>query len=168
MAAKLYVETSVISYLTARPSRDVISQAHQELTREWWGRAQTEFELYTSRLVVAEAQLGDAAAAAARLLVLEPITLLAETPESRLLAQKLLAAGGLPQKAASDALHIAVATVHGMDYLVTWNCKHIANARMMRSWQIRAVLRVMNRQSSVRRRNWQKIERIRSCGKIRS
>jgi predicted nucleic acid-binding protein len=64
--------------------------------------------------------------------VLEPITLLAETPESRALAKQLLAVGGLPSKAASDALHIAVATVHGMDYLVTWNCKHIANARMLR------------------------------------
>jgi predicted nucleic acid-binding protein len=78
--------------------------------------------------VVAEAALGDVAAAAARLAVLEPIALLAETPESRELARKLLAA----QKAAADALHIAVASVHGMDYLVTWNCKHIANARMLR------------------------------------
>jgi predicted nucleic acid-binding protein len=132
MRAKLYVETSVISYLTARPSRDVISLGHQQLTREWWDRAGLEFELYASRLVVAEAQLGDPVAAAARLVVLEPITLLAETPESRTLARKLLAAGGLPSKAASDALHIGVAAVHGMDYLVTWNCKHIANARMLR------------------------------------
>jgi predicted nucleic acid-binding protein len=132
MRAKLYVETSVISYLTARPSRDVISLGHQQLTREWWDRAVLEFELFASRLVVAEAQLGDPVAAAARLAVLEPITLLAETPESRTLARKLLAAGGLPSKAASDALHIGVAAVHGMDYLVTWNCKHIANARMLR------------------------------------
>lgn len=132
MRSKLYVETSVISYLTARPSRDVISLAHQELTREWWQRAASEFDLFASRLVVAEAQLGNPAAADARLAVLQPITLLAETAESRALARKLLAAGGLPAKAASDALHIAVATVHGMDYLVTWNCKHIANARMLR------------------------------------
>lgn len=132
MRSKLYVETSVISYLTARPSRDVIALGHQQLTREWWERASEEFELYASRLVVAEAQLGDRAAAAARLAVLEPITLLAETADCRLLAQKLLTAGGLPTKAASDALHIGVAAVHGMDYLVTWNCKHIANARMLR------------------------------------
>jgi predicted nucleic acid-binding protein len=132
MRAKLYVETSVISYLTSRPSRDVISLGHQQLTREWWVRAVGEFEMFASRLVVAEAQLGDPAAAAARLMVLEPITLLAETAESRALAQKLLAVGVLPKKAASDALHIAVAAVHGMDYLVTWNCKHIANARMLR------------------------------------
>jgi len=118
--------------LTARPSRDVIALGHQQLTREWWERAGDEFELYASRLVVAESQLGDPAAAAARFAVLEPITLLTETPESRALARKLLAAGGLPGKAGSDALHIAVATVHGMDYLVTWNCKHIANARMLR------------------------------------
>jgi predicted nucleic acid-binding protein len=94
--------------------------------------AESEFDLYASRLVVAEAQLGDPDAAAARLAALEPIALLNETAESRALASKLLTAGGLPRKAASDALHIAVATVHGMDYLVTWNCKHIANAHMLR------------------------------------
>jgi len=132
MRSKLYVETSVISYLTARPSRDPISLGHQQLTREWWSRAGTEFELFASRLVVAEAQVGDPGAAAARLAVLEPITMLAETTESRTLAQKLILTGGLPFKAASDALHIGIAAVHGMDYLVTWNCKHIANARMMR------------------------------------
>jgi predicted nucleic acid-binding protein len=132
MRSKVYVETSVISYLMARPSRDLISLAHQELTRAWWSRADSEFDLYASRLVVAEAQLGDPAAAAARLEVLDPMVLLAETPESRGLARKLLVAGGLPDKAAADALHIGVATVHGMDYLVTWNCKHIANARMVR------------------------------------
>jgi predicted nucleic acid-binding protein len=132
MRSKLYVETSVISYLTSRPSRDAISLGHQQLTREWWGRAGAEFDLYASRLVVAEAQVGDPAAAAARLAALNPITLLAETLESRALARTLVAAGGLPAKAASDALHIGIAAVHGMDYLVTWNCKHIANARMMK------------------------------------
>jgi predicted nucleic acid-binding protein len=132
MRSKLYVETSVISYLTARPSRDVIALGHQQLTREWWEQACREFEMYASRLVVAEAQLGDAVAAAARLAILEPITLLAETAACCALAGKLLAAGALPSKAASDALHIGVAAVHGMDYLVTWNCKHIANARMLR------------------------------------
>ena len=76
--------------------------------------------------------MGDPAAAAARLVALKPITLLAETPESRALARALIAKGGLPVKAASDALHIGIAAVHGMDYLVTWNCKHIANARMMK------------------------------------
>lgn len=132
MRSRLYVETSVISYLTSRPSRDVIALAHQELTREWWPRAVSEFDLYVSRLVIAEAQLGNPEAAAARLAVLEPLSLLTETRESRALANELLAAGGLPKKAASDALHIAIATVHGMDYLVTWNCKHIANARLLR------------------------------------
>jgi predicted nucleic acid-binding protein len=128
----VYVETSVISYLTARPSRDVVSLGHQQLTRDWWERARSEFDLFASRLVVAEAQLGNAEAAAARLSVLEPMTLLVETAESRSLAERLLVAGALPRKAASDALHIAVAATHGMDYLVTWNCKHIANARMLR------------------------------------
>ena len=132
MRSRLYVETSVISYLTARPSRDAIALSHQQLTREWWERASSEFDLFASRLVVAEAQMGDTEAAAARLAVLEPITLWAETVERRSLAQKLLVAGGLPLKAASDALHIGIAAVHGMDYLVTWNCKHIANARMLR------------------------------------
>jgi len=122
----------VISYLAARPSRDVVVLGHQQLTREWWGSAQAEFQIFASRLVVAEAQLGDPEAAAARIALLEPITLLAETADSRALARKLLAAGGLPAKASSDALHIAIAAVHGMDYLVSWNCKHIANARMIR------------------------------------
>jgi hypothetical protein len=105
MRAKLYVETSVISYLTARPSRDAIALGHQELTRDWWNRARMEFELFASRLVVAEAQVGDPDAAAARLAVLEPIALLTETPDSRTLAHRLVAAGGLPAKAGSDALH---------------------------------------------------------------
>lgn len=105
---------------------------HQQLTREWWESVGREFELYSSRLVIAEALLGDAEAAAARLTVLEPLIVLTETSESRHLARNLLAAGGLPHKAASDALHIAIAAVHGMDYLVSWNCKHIANARMVR------------------------------------
>jgi len=132
MRARLYIETSVVSYLMARPSRDVLALGHQQLTREWWESAQVEFEIFASRLVVAEAQLGDPEMAAARLALLEPMTLLAETVDSRALAKKLLAAGGLPAKAASDALHIAIAAVHGMDYLVSWNCKHIANARMIR------------------------------------
>jgi hypothetical protein len=132
MRPKLYVETSVVSYLTARASRDVLVSGHQQLTREWRESAQAEFEIFASRLVVAEAQLGDPQMAAARLALLEPLTLLAETADSRALARKLLAAGGLPAKASSDALHIAIAAVHGMDYLVSWNCKHIANARMIR------------------------------------
>jgi predicted nucleic acid-binding protein len=157
MRSKLYVETSVVSCLTSRPSRDVIALAHQELTRDWWSRARLEFDLYASRLVVAEAQLGNAEAAAARLAILEPLTLLNETPECRALAAKLLAAGGLPKKAASDALHIAIATVHGMDYLVTWNCKHIANARMLRfvissSWRL-AVKQSSSLLSFARRKN---------------
>jgi hypothetical protein len=132
MRPKVYVETSVISYLTSRPSRDVIALAHQELTRDWWERRRPEFDLFASRLVRAEAQLGDPGAAAARLAVLEPIVLLAESRASRELAAKLLEVGGLPRKASSDALHIGVAAVNGMDYLLTWNCKHIANARMLR------------------------------------
>jgi len=132
MRPKLYIETSVVSYLVARPSRDIIVLGHQQLTREWWVSAQAEFEIFASRLVVAEAQLGDPQMAAARLALLEPMTLLAETADGRALAKQLLAAGGLPAKAASDALHIAIAAVHGIDYLVSWNCKHIANARMIR------------------------------------
>lgn len=132
MRSKVYVETSVISYLTARPSRDLISRGHQQLTRKWWAHAAAAFDLYASRLVLAEAQLGDRAAAAARVAILEPLDLLAENADSRALAERLLAARGLPAKAAADALHIATAAVHGMDYLVTWNCKHIANARTLR------------------------------------
>jgi hypothetical protein len=127
---KVYVETTVISYLVAFPSRDVIVAAHQQITDEWWRTRRQLFDICASQLVLREAQAGDRDLAQSRLVVLEEAQLLEVTEEALALSQRLLTPGPLPQKAAEDAVHIAVAVVNGLDYLVTWNCKHIANARM--------------------------------------
>lgn len=128
MKSKVYIETTIVSYLAARPSRDLIIAAHQQITQEWWDNHQPEFNLYISQLVMRESAAGNIEMAHKRLEILSVFPLLALKPESLLLARTLLDRGSLPAKAAEDALHIAVAAVHGMDYLLTWNCKHIANA----------------------------------------
>ena len=125
-----YIETSVISYLTARPSRDLVVAAYQQMTREWWRDAPRRFELVTSELVVSEAAAGDVDASRARLKMLEDISLLGTSEETQALAEKLLDIGAIPPKAADDAAHIAIAVTNGVDYLVTWNFRHIANAIM--------------------------------------
>jgi hypothetical protein len=130
MKASVYIETSIVSYLTARLSRDLILAGHQQITEEWWITQRGKYDLYASQLVLREAAEGDTNAAERRLHVLETLSLLAITSEATTLAEQLLAAHSLPAKAAEDALHIAVATVNGMEFLLTWNCKHIANAVM--------------------------------------
>ena len=130
MAPKVYVETTVISYLTARPSRDVVIAGHQQSTREWWDGYSGRFELVASQLVVEEASAGDREAAQQRLAVLAGMLLLELTEEALALAENLVAAGAVPQQAAADALHIAVAVTNGVDYLLTWNHRHLANATM--------------------------------------
>lgn len=129
MKPSVYVETTIPSYLTAWPSRDLVRAAHQQITREWWAR-RDGFDLYSSRLVVQECQAGDAEAAAGRLAALEGIPLLEQKVEAAELADALLRDVPLPARAAADALHIATAAVHGMRYLLTWNCTHIANAAL--------------------------------------
>jgi predicted nucleic acid-binding protein len=127
--AKVYVETSVLSYLTARRSRDLIVVAHQAMTRRWW-RRRRRFDLYCSQVVLREAKAGDAEAARRRLAAVKDVPVLDINDAVKVLAAAIAKAAALPKKAAEDALHIALATVHGMDYLVTWNCKHIANAEI--------------------------------------
>jgi predicted nucleic acid-binding protein len=129
MTLRVYVETTVPSYLTAWPSRDLVRAAHQQVTREWWA-SRGGFELYSSRLVVQECEAGDARAAADRLATLAGIPLLEQTSEAAALAEALMSGVPLPVRAASDAIHIAIAAVHGIDLLVTWNCTHIANATL--------------------------------------
>lgn len=129
MKARTYIETTIVSYLTARPSRDLVRAAEQEITREWWD-ARHAFELYVSQLVLDESAAGDVGAAALRLAALRDVAILDTSAEAIALGRHLVTGGGLPTKASADALHIAVAAVHGLDYLVTWNCTHIANARM--------------------------------------
>ncbi len=127
MKAKVYVETTVVSYLTARKTRDLIAVAHQSLTRRWWKRRK-RFDLYCSQSVVREAGAGDATAAQQRLAALKGVPLLDINDSLKELAAAIAQAAALPNRANEDALHIALSTVHGMDYLLTWNCKHIANA----------------------------------------
>src|SRR5882672_6547085 len=133
MKSRLYLETTVPSYLTSRPSRDLIIAGHQELTREWWEKRKDTFELYISQLVVDEASAGDPVAARERLKALQDLPLLDITREVTELAIGILASGKIPRKAATDAAHIAVAAVHGMDFLVTWNCVHMANAAIAKA-----------------------------------
>jgi predicted nucleic acid-binding protein len=127
---QVYLETSIVSYLAARPSRSLIMAAHQEVTRQWWERRQ-RFELYISQLVLNEAAGGDSAAARRRLALVRGMRQLPVTPEVIDLGHALVMDGMLPPKAAIDALHIAVATVHDMDILLTWNCRHLANAELL-------------------------------------
>ena len=130
MAPKIYLETTIISYLAARPSKDLITAAHQQVTHDWWQHRRRDFDLFSSQLVVQESSAGDAAVAQTRLQLLSDILLVQVSVDCVSLARALVEKGPIPEKAAVDALHIAIATVHGMDYLLTWNCKHIANAEM--------------------------------------
>ena len=128
MEPTVYVETSVVSYLTARRSRDVVVAAYQEVTREWWRSAPSRFVLYASALVLSEARAGDPEAARARLDVLGAIPVLEATEEAVELTRTLLETGAVPPNAGDDAAHIAIAAANGVNYLVTWNFRHIANA----------------------------------------
>ncbi len=129
MTPKTYVETSIVSYLTARPSPDLVLAAHQQVTRDWWA-GRERFELFISQFVLDEAAAGDQEAAAKRLAALAAAAVLDLTEDVVPLAESLTGVGGLPSEARVDALHVAIAAVHGMDYLLTWNCRHIANAAL--------------------------------------
>ncbi len=131
MRPKLYVETTIPSLLTAWPSRDVLIAGQQQATRDWWTERRQRYELYVSAFVLDEASQGDAAAAAARVEVLKECRVLAYAAEAEALTRALLGSRLIPAKAAADAAHIAVASVHGMDFLLTWNCRHIANAAIV-------------------------------------
>lgn len=132
MSETVYIETSILGYLTARPSRDIVVAANIEVTREWWETRRSEFHLYSSQAVVKETSQGDTAIAFQRLELLRNLSLLDLNPSVLDLAEQFLERSNLPAKADVDAVHIAAATVHGMDYLLTWNCKHIANAQIQR------------------------------------
>ena len=106
-----------------------MAAAHQQVTRDWWITRQS-FDLFASQFVLDEASAGDEGAAARRLAALADVVVLEVTENAILLAERLIAGGGLPAEARVDALHVAMAAVHGMDYLLTWNCRHIANATL--------------------------------------
>ncbi|MCI5226302.1 MAG: PIN domain-containing protein [Candidatus Electrothrix sp. AX2] len=130
MKAKVYLETTIVSYLTAWRSPQLIMAAQQEATKCWWDEERHNFDLFISEIVVQEAAAGDAKAAKRRLDSLDGIPELHITDTARELAQLLIVKRQLPAKAHLDALHIAVAAANGMDYLLTWNCRHIANATL--------------------------------------
>lgn len=128
MKSKIYIETSIVSYLTSRSSRDLVTAARQQLTAEWWESKRKEYVLFISQAVVSEASDGDQHAAQKRLNVTKKIPLLDVTEEAIELAEFLVEKTPFPEKASIDALHIAIACVHEMDFILTWNFKHIANA----------------------------------------
>jgi predicted nucleic acid-binding protein len=128
--AKVYIETSIVSYLTARPSNNLIAAAWQKETVDWWESQRHRFDLYISEVVLEEAGRGDESAASRRLEALEDIQVLQLDRQSVDLAKALINQAAVPRKALDDALHLAVAAVNGMDFLLTWNCRHIDNAEM--------------------------------------
>jgi hypothetical protein len=130
MPDRVYIETTIVSYLTARPSRDVVIAGHQQVTHEWWDTRRANYELCISQLVLDEAAAGDSQAAQVRLSVLQPMLVLETTVEALELAKELLRAGALPANAADDALHISVTATKAIPFLLTWNCRHLANAVM--------------------------------------
>ncbi len=132
MKRNIYVKTSVISYLTARISRDLIVAGHQRITQEWWDIRREAFDVFVSQIVFEEASAGDPEAARERLAVLAALPLLEVGEEAVALAKDLICLGPLPERAEVDALHIAIAVTNQMDYLLTWNCKHLANAALRR------------------------------------
>jgi len=131
MPERVYLETSIISYLAARPSRDLVTAARQQLTHEWWTRRRSAFEVCISELVVAEAAAGDPDdAAERRAQLIRDLPSLSISEEAIALARNLLQGAGIPARAAADALHISLAACHGINYLLTWNSTHIANAEL--------------------------------------
>ena len=127
MPQSIFIETTIPSYYVSRPSRNLLQFARQELTREWWDSQRHKFDLFTSQLVLDEASEGEAAKASERLQLLGGLELLDLNDQVEALAAKLIGSGILPATAIRDASHLAAAGVHGMNFLLTWNCKHIAN-----------------------------------------
>lgn len=132
MSEAVYIETSILGYLTARPSRDLVVAANIEITREWWDTRRGYFQLYSSQAVIKETSQGDVQIASQRLEIIRGFALLDLNKSVLDLAEQFLERSSLPSKADVDAVHIAAATIHNMDYLLTWNCKHIANAQIQR------------------------------------
>ncbi len=130
MKPKLYLESTIPSYLVARPSRDVILAGQQKCTRDWRNKRAAHFEMFVSDVVAEEIAAGEAAMAIKRLELIKPFVRLAANEKARALTHALIHGGPLPERAARDAAHIALSAAHGMHFLLTWNCTHIANAMM--------------------------------------
>jgi hypothetical protein len=129
---KVYLETTIPSYLAGRPSRDLLVAGRQQITRDWWEFRKPAFDLYVSQAVIDESAAGDPVVSKRRLELLVNIPVLAMNDGIMELAEKLILGGPIPVRAAADAVHIAFATSYQCDYLLTWNCTHIANAEIQR------------------------------------
>lgn len=125
---RIYIETSIISFLTARPSANMHAESKRQITVDWWHNHRNSYRLFASPLVIQEASAGNSEASEKRLNILKKIPLLEISNVTIKLAQYLISSNAVPQKAKEDALHIAVAAVYSVDYLLTWNCRHIDNA----------------------------------------
>ena len=132
MSESVYIETSILGYLTARRTKNLILAANVEVTKEWWESRRSTFTLYISQIVLDEVACGDSEIAVKRLELLKGLSIVGLNQSVRDLSVQFLIQSNLPPKASDDAVHIAAATVHGMDYLLTWNCKHIANAQIQK------------------------------------
>jgi hypothetical protein len=135
----VYIETTIVSYLVAGSSRDLVVAAHQQATRDWWQNRRQEFVCLCSPEVIREASLGDPDQVARRLAVLATLPQVAVTAQAETTANAFLATGALPPLAQPDALHLAIATTAEVDFLMTWNCRHLANAQIQRRLEQEAV-----------------------------
>lgn len=133
MQPTVYIETSVISYLTAKPSRDLIVASHQQITVEWWEQVLLKVSCFVSDFVTQEAERGDAVYAQKRLEAIKDFPVLELNDEIKALAQKYFATLQIPERARIDAFHLATAAWHRMDYLLSWNCTHIASGRVRKT-----------------------------------
>ncbi|KJH71303.1 type II toxin-antitoxin system VapC family toxin [Aliterella atlantica] len=134
MSETVYIETSILGYLTARSTKHLILAANIEITKDWWNSRRSAFKLYVSQVVLDEVARGDAEIATKRLEILNGLPLVELNQSVQSLSAQFLSRSNLPPKAADDAVYIAAATVHRLDYLLTWNCKHIANAQIQRKF----------------------------------
>jgi predicted nucleic acid-binding protein len=132
MSESVYIETSILGYLTARATKNLIIAANIEVTRDWWESRKNDFTLYISQVVLDEVAQGDAEIAVQRLELIQNLPLLELNENVSKLAAQFLQKSNLPLRASDDTTHIAAATVYGLDYLLTWNCKHIANAQIQK------------------------------------
>ncbi|MEW6608929.1 MAG: type II toxin-antitoxin system VapC family toxin [bacterium] len=132
MKESIYLETTVVSYYTSKPSRDIIVLAHQEITRQWWPMAVGQFNIFISEVVIEEAGLGDQEAAKRRLEELKDFPHLELNNKVEEMAQVYMEKLEIPEKSFRDAAHLAVASVHNIDYLITWNCAHLANGEVIK------------------------------------
>jgi len=126
----VYIETTVIGHLAGRLRSNAAIATRQQLTRGWWAEAQSQFRFLISQIVLDECAAGDPVAASERLAIADSLPLLDITEVIRELADELMARGAIPPSEPRDSLHVAISAVYGVNYLATWNFKHIANATM--------------------------------------